>query len=475
LSDTKVPSFLEIDAIISLFPQLKFVSEFWEPHIKHTSHTHHFSTMKISASITTALTLAVALALLTPNAQAFSTLKATPSPRLTLTLTNNQWRLPAAFNSEDITTIEPSFLPKGIIDDTSLSSSSLSPVTISKDADAEYRRGIATIAFITILFSSNSPVLHSVFVNASNPPPVLLLNAATSIIALMGLITFGPILNSLVPLPKTLQMQESNTNSFSFTNIKAGTELGFWKTLGTTANLYGLSLTSANHAAFLIQLTTLIVPVVQGAMGIPIPQRIWTAIGLALAGIVMFTQDAAGAGSGGSAVDLMENTSLMGDALCAVAAGFYATYDLRLFDYGKKVPPLPLIRTKIATQAVLSCAILAFASEGGIMAAKEYLEGLSNSPTDALLIGSAAVWSGLAINAVAPFLQVGGQQMVGASRAQVLYASQPLWASILSFALLGETMGNQGMMGASLFLIAIFFAATAESPDPNCGQDDCEV
>jgi len=433
-------------------------------------------------SIKTSASAFLALAFMLPTVHAFGTIKPISSTvsegvRVGTNIDRSEWRLPMSSNSEDIRSAvnlkQASFLPSGILDNEKpLDASAL---TDAAAKDQEYQSGLATIAFITVLFSSNSPVLHAAFVNSSNPPSVLLLNAATSSIALMGLITFGPLLNSLVPLPKTLQKQESEANAMSFTNIKAGTELGLWKTLGTTANLYGLSLTSANHAAFLIQLTTLIVPVVQGAMGIPIPQRIWTAIGLALAGIAMFTQDAGAAG----AADLVGNTSLMGDGLCAVAAGFYATYDLRLFDYGKKIPPLPLIRTKIAVQAILSFGILAFASEGGLMAAKEYLDELwassSSSPADALLIGSAALWSGFAINAVAPFLQVGGQQSVGASRAQVLYASQPLWASILSFAFLGETMGNQGLMGASLFLIAIFFAATAESPDPNCGQDECET
>lgn len=419
-----------------------------------------------------------------------------------------QWRTAEDLRTKEIVTEKSNTEPKMIskrspIGDASFSSSSgvsidtaapsipkniINENVLDMDSDADYKRGLATIAFITVLFSSNSPVLHAAFVNASDPPPVLLLNAATSSIALMVLLVFGPLLNALVPLPKTLQSQDllENNNDLntmdkpwrSLTNIKAGTELGLWKTLGTTANLYGLSLTTANHAAFLIQLTTLIVPAVQGAMGIPIPQRIWTAIVLALGGIAMFTQDAA-AGSG-AAIDWMDNSALVGDALCAVAAGFYATYDLRLFDYGKNVPPLPLIRTKIAVQAILSFAILAFSSEGGLTAAKEYIDGLllQSSTTgndDVMLIGAAALWSGIAINAVAPFLQVGGQQTVGASRAQVLYASQPLWASMLSFVLLGETMGTQGFMGASMFLIAIFFAATAESPDPNCGQNNCET
>merc|ERR1712038_1546762 len=98
----------------------------------------------------------------------------------------------------------------------------------------------------------------------------------------------------------------------------------------------------------------------QGLMGVPVPQRIWTSIALALSGIFLFTQDMTATGGD---VLTATNTMLLGDALCVVAATFYATYDLRLFDYGKKVPPLPLIRTKIAFQAFLSCVMLSVLGE----------------------------------------------------------------------------------------------------------------
>ena len=102
------------------------------------------------------------------------------------------------------------------------------------------------------------------------------------------------------------------------------------------------------------------------------------------------------------------------------------------------------------------------------MATKDYildqLFSLTNTnDKDNILIGSAVLWSRSAINAVAPFLQVGAQQTVRASRAYVLYASQPLCVSILRFVLLKETTSNQVLMSASMFLITIFFAATANS------------
>jgi drug/metabolite transporter (DMT)-like permease len=386
------------------------------------------------------------------------------------------------------------------------------------DEEAEeytYQRGLKTIALITLLFSSNSPVLHGAFsaVAADAAPPVLLMNAAVSTIALTGLLFSGPLLDSSIPLPCTLEEDDSalscnvddtddNNNIFGFNvdalSLRAGFELGLVKMLGTTANLWGLSLTSAGHGAFLIQLTTLIVPLIQFLGGVPIPKQIWTAIGLALGGVFLFTHDpttavAAAAATGGAttnsitvleglpAIDI--DTTLLGDGLCVVAAIFYATYDLRLFKWGKKVAPLKLIVNKVSTQAALSVLLLLAC---GFTESRDYLVhmmtstttsgGLFNMNNDALLVTAAALWSGLAINAVCPFLQVGAQQAVGATRAQVVYASQPLWAAILSYLFLNEVVGPEGLVGGALFLGAMFLAATAEAPDPNCEQEDnCEV
>jgi drug/metabolite transporter (DMT)-like permease len=320
--------------------------------------------------------------------------------------------------------------------------------------DSEYKRGILTIGFITLLFSSNSPALHAAF-SGTAPPPVLLLNAAVSMVALVGLLLGGESLESNTPLPSSLQQRQPKEQEDALA-MQGGCELGLWKFLGTTANLYGLALTTAGHGALLIQLTTLIVPVVQGIQGVPIPRRIQFSVALALAGVVCFTQDATG------------SPSAYGDALCVLAAVFYATYDLRLFAWGKKVVPRRLITTKISTQAILSAALLIGVDW------QASLDYLASDPNWALIL-PVVLWSGVAVNAVAPFLQVGGQQAVGPTRCQTIYASQPLWAALLSFFFLGEMVGMQGLLGGTAFLSALFLAATAEAPDANCEEDQCEV
>jgi drug/metabolite transporter (DMT)-like permease len=328
----------------------------------------------------------------------------------------------------------------------------MSSFSVGTGGDAEYKRGILTIGFITLIFASNSPVLHAAF-SGSNAPPVLLLNAAVSAVALAGLVLGGESLESNTPLPSSLEGDQESGDGLAF---RGGCELGLWKFFGTTANLYGLALTTAGHGALLIQLTTLIVPVVQGIQGVPIPKRIQFSVALALAGVICFTQDPTG------------TPSATGDALCVVAAIFYATYDLRLFSWGKKVAPRLLITTKIGTQALLSA---------GLLFALDWQNSLSYLTSDPnwMAIAPVVLWSGVAVNAVAPFLQVGGQQACGPTRCQTIYASQPLWAALLSFFFLGEMVGVKGAIGGTAFLSALLLAATAEPPDADCGEINCEV
>jgi len=360
-----------------------------------------------------------------------------------------------------------------VVDTTGMPSLAINNYETDEDS---YRRGLVTIGFITLLFASNSPALHSAFAMTSSTPPVLLINAAVTGIGLAGVVFASPFLGKLVPDPskksgssdlqfaeadeKTKKSPDNIVTRIVGPSTIAGAELGLWKTLGTTANIYGLSQTSSDHGAFLIQLTTLIVPAAQGLSGVPIPTRIWTAIGLALGGVFMFTQDP----------NQIDCASLQGDLLCALAAIFYATYDLRLFKWGKLVPTDELITTKMVTQSLLSFTMLS------VLGRDETLVFLSNASFhDLELVGVVALWSGIAVNCLAPYLQVSGQQAVGPARAQILYASQPLWAAVMGFWLLGESFGTEGLIGGSAFLAAMFLAATAEMPDPNCPEKECEV
>jgi drug/metabolite transporter (DMT)-like permease len=326
--------------------------------------------------------------------------------------------------------------------------------------DSEYSKGFAIIGFITFLNASTNPLWHAAF--AGNGPPPLLLNAAVSVVALAGLLIGGPLLDKSVGTMKDLAVS-TESEDFNWQYLFGGMELGFWKFLGTTSHLYGLSLTTANHGAFLIQLTTLIVPVIQGLQGEKIPKQIQAAVGLALLGVFAFTQDPTGAAEGAVAAQQQS----MGDLLCIACAFFYSAYDIQTFKWGKIVPRTQLVTTKIGTQALLSvslCAGIAWTDCGDYFASNPDLTGT---------LIPVVLWSGLMVNALATFLQVGGMQAIGPTRAQTIFASQPLWSSMLAYVFLGETIGVQGAFGGSAFLFALYLAITTpreEQAAPNASE-----
>eukprot|EP00980_Cylindrotheca_fusiformis_P005330 scaffold1138_cov128-Cylindrotheca_fusiformis.AAC.12 len=333
----------------------------------------------------------------------------------------------------------------------------------NEDLDLEYKKGISIIAFITLLNASLAPVWHTVFAGGNTPPP-LFLNAIVSIVALIGLLLGGTLLDSSFEASSALAEVDEDGEKWSLHSFRGGMELGLWKGLGTTCHIYGMALTTANHGAFLLQLTTLIVPIIQGLRGEKIPNQIKLAIVLALGGIIAFTQDPSGTSSD---VSLDAAQIQLGDALVLGGAFFYALYDIQTFYWGREVPRTELVTIKIGFQAVLSIILCAIVARDDVM---NYI----NAGPDLMVLIPVVLWSGLFVNALATFLQVGGMQSVGPTRAQTIFASQPLWASVLNYVFIGEIVGLQGFVGGGAFLGALFLAATTKAPQPKLSSDEEE-
>jgi len=361
------------------------------------------------------------------------------------------------------------------------------------------QKGLLTIGLITFLFSTNSPVLHGAFTTTDHPPPVLLVNAAVSCVALIGLLLGGETLEkttqaqgasqlhtqSLTSTSTSMSNQKSDNNDSDTTTLVAGVELGIWKFIGTTCNLFGLAYTTASHGALLIQLTTVMVPLTRAVVyKETIPDKVKLSIVLAVIGVVCFAT-----ATDPTAVTTTNIPTLKGDLFCIGAAICYSAYDIRLYEYGKKVNPKPLITTKIATQAFLSCFLLLVSTLLTALSTTSMMDDTIDAPlslfsssssfsmiqesfvtnldvssvlSQPIVIG-AILWSGIAVNAVAPFLQVEGQQIIGPTKCQTIYASQPLWAAVISFLVLGETLGYQGMVGGGIFVAALILAAGADT------------
>jgi hypothetical protein len=98
----------------------------------------------------------------------------------------------------------------------------------SDTSSEEYKQGFAIIAFITLLNASLAPVWHTVF--AEGGPPPLFLNAVVSVVAFVGLLVGGPLLDRNVDTMSTLA--DTNEEKWGFKSFRGGMELGVWKGLG---------------------------------------------------------------------------------------------------------------------------------------------------------------------------------------------------------------------------------------------------
>ncbi|CAM9820562.1 unnamed protein product, partial [Phaeothamnion confervicola] len=241
-------------------------------------------------------------------------------------------------------------------------------------------------------------------------------------------------------------------------------QLGTYKFLGVSANYLGISLTLASQAAFFVQLTTILVPVAQAAMGVKLPARIWAACAAALGGVALLAGD--GAASADSAAALHD--LLLGNAFCALAAVFYACYDVRVNAIGRKSRVVPLTTYKTAFQSMWAVSALTAVAAAGswLPQSSELWEwAAAVRPDELLLIGGVAVFSGAFANGIATLLQISAQEAVGPSRAQLIYATNPMWNMVISCVALREQVDVYGYLGATLFIGALTIAATTP-PEP---------
>lgn len=257
------------------------------------------------------------------------------------------------------------------------------------------------------------------------------------------------------PSPSTAEPKKS----FAF--VKAGAELGVYVFLANVAQVIGLQQTSASRAAFLVQLQTVIVPVLAGIFGLDkITPKTWLSSLIAVGGVALLSSD-----KGHGTV-----SSFTGDALEVLSAFFFSTYIIRLSKYCNEIPAKPLVAMKIAVQAVLSIG-WALSAEIGILFNHGPSDLSSGDEIAAWTLGAVlvnvgvVVWTGLFSSAISGWAQTKGQQGVPASEAVVIFATQPLWASGVAAIILGESFGAKGFAGGALIVAATLLAASSSSKE----------
>jgi drug/metabolite transporter (DMT)-like permease len=252
-----------------------------------------------------------------------------------------------------------------------------------------------------------------------------------------------------------------------------------------------LETSSAGLQAFLLSLTVVVCPALESLFeGTRQPPRVWLAAALAATGVAVLecsiqSTDIGGSGAylgllqpiffgigfyrleramsrhcglsaatdaGGAATDAVDAATDAADAVTDAADAFTGAGQASQY---LDTTTAALAFTAWQMVAVLGVSVVWLLSESAsptdAVAALAY--GLDRALTEPA-VGSALLWTGLVTTAGCAFLEAKAMSKLTSSDATVIFASEPLWAAVFAWAMLGETMGAEGAVGGSLILTA---------------------
>ena len=252
--------------------------------------------------------------------------------------------------------------------------------------------------------------------------------------------------------------------------VRAGLELGLYLFLGASIQLQGLQRTDAARAGFLVQLTTVLVPLVESALlGRRLPPQLLGACGAATLGIGLISAESlSGSGSGDP----------LGDALVATSALLYTAHVIRLGECASAIAPLRLARAKAGAQVGYGTITALSLTLSGGFDAPAYVSSASSA--DLAVLAGVALWIGLIPSAFTTWAQSYGQAAVPPSAANVLYSLQPVWTALIAWLVLGEALALPEAIGGACIVVASLLATTqpptdgggGETGPPDDGSDD---
>ncbi|AKF83366.1 membrane protein [Myxococcus fulvus 124B02] len=219
------------------------------------------------------------------------------------------------------------------------------------------------------------------------------------------------------------------------TNLRHGALLATFLFLGFALQTWGLTFTTPSRSAFITGMCVLFVPLLTLLVfrRAPKPAAL-VGVAMSAAGLYLLTRPAPG--EGGGWLNLGEMLSLG----CAVAYAAHITFTER---YASKEGVLGMVAVQLWGVALMSAACLPFVTRR-----VEWQPSLV----------MAVLVCGLLPSAFAISVQTWAQARTSAVRAAVIYALEPVFASIYSVVLGYERLGAPEAMGGGLILLGVLVA-----------------
>lgn len=213
-------------------------------------------------------------------------------------------------------------------------------------------------------------------------------------------------------------------------SIRAGLLAGFCLFTGYVFQTVGLRYTSASNAAFITGMSAPLVALLSGMVYRRAPQLAeLLGVAIAFVGMALMTIPRGTFRIGG------------GDLLVSGCSVAYAFHILVTGRFAPRVSPGVFIATQIATGAVIGCATFWWA------------EPMRIHWTAALI--AAILITSLFATALAFSIQTWAQRWTSPTRTALIFATEPIFAWLTSYAVAGEVLSRRATLGAALILCGI--------------------
>jgi drug/metabolite transporter (DMT)-like permease len=280
-----------------------------------------------------------------------------------------------------------------------------------------------------------------------------------------------------------------------FDVILAGLEVGVWITMGYVAQAVALETISSGKCAFICSLTVVFVPVLAKLLyGKPIKTGNVVSAVIALAGVgvlegmVDFNSllgIAPAAADAGSALasSTVETAAVATGPLASIASalgvsrgdilalgqpiGFGYSF-LRIEHYQEKFKDVP---NRVLTIAAAQCVAAGVLSTLWVLSDYQWSFpdfGYLAEPHRVATI----LWTGIVTTVFAIFLQGIALQKATATDAAITFTSEPVWASLFGFMLLGEQLGTNSYVGGVIIMLACLVGSFADVMGEAKGEEE---
>lgn len=350
--------------------------------------------------------------------------------------------------------------------------------------------GILVLLTVPLAWGTYTPVVKYMYDRMDPSVPGFVFSAGYYVVAAV-------VLGALNWRNTPDEVSNDNLDIAADASTLGGLELGSYLFLGNGFQVVGLQTVPADRAAFLVQLTTVMVPLVSAWVSgrglASVPLMTWLACIIAFIGVIVMGMDDNGQSTEVLAAQHLDLDSIIssiqitqGDGLIILAALAYTMHVVRLGVYAPRTRPLTLAASKARTEAILSLVLVMALALVAKSAVPEFVQQLgkeilnyfetvqsmflnndntmeaASHATDSssvLIFVAAILWTGLITSAYTIYAQSFGQRRINPVDSNLIYTTQPLFSSLFAYGLLGERLGVSGWTGATLIGAALGLVA----------------